>query len=159
MLGSCCLKVLVKITIHRSHSGKQRAEIWLSKTSLVCPPPLCLLFIPPAVPWLLLVNTFPQFPSLVGFQQHLPGKSSSPSLISSLQGPAESEYFILGEVFEKELDRKTHQAFARAWDVFISRLQAVACSLTPKEQWGWRFWGVPGLCGPAKNYSPSKSQC
>lgn len=74
MLGSCCLKVLVKITTHRSHSGKQRAEIWLSKTSLVCPPPLCLLFIPPAVPWLLLVNTFPQFPSLVGVSAAPPRK-------------------------------------------------------------------------------------
>lgn len=65
MLGSCCLKVLVKITTQRSHPGKQRAEICLSKISLVCPPPLCLLFIPPTVPWLLLVSMFPHFPSLV----------------------------------------------------------------------------------------------
>lgn len=107
MLGSCCLKVLVKITTHRSHSGKPRAETWLSKTSLVSPPPLFLLFIPPAVPWLLLVNMFLHFPSLMRvsaappripttLHPHPPWSSHCRGQLVGIEGTSSVRVFHLG---------------------------------------------------------------
>lgn len=144
MLGSCCLKVLVKITTHRSHSGKQRAEIWLSKTSLICPPPLCLLFIPLSVPWLLLGNMFPHFPSPVRVSAAPPRKVilTLPDLLTA--GASTVWIFHLGVSIQKGAGRKDSSSFHKSLSCVCS--EGTGSDLLPDPEGAVREAGGCQVC-------------